>query len=534
MLHHGLERTILASIAGTTLAALFLTGDPGCGRDPAAASQEARSPDPILGPVLVIHGEVVPHAEVKKQVVLGSAGQTVLGLAKIKIWTDEELSRRVAAGESAQDFAVTEEEIEESIQEQEAQIREQFPSGDVTLEDLVPETEKLPERVKLIELFNKLFLPDDVTKFPPATVDALDRTEPTRALLEQLRAEGQEREGNPFLDGLLFQEIHKYLEETSDIQDGEDLPVELALRVNGEDVRVDDLWKEIESRVSPVDVRKAKQWIVNMRLLREDLEQDHLWLDPEAALAKYKEHSDPYKDQMFSQENIALAFKHYPSLRAYRDFRRAYDSFRQKIQAELTPENLKTFADKRTRALIGQSLIDVDVILLSAYDFKAQRWKPDGWREAKRRAQETAQAIAADPSKWDEILEKNSDFYDAPVPASMQGQENPDRKDKGRFRSKTRNPFMGLLEESEYWQFLNGKTIADFVCFEQQVGTIANPIRGPYGYYIPRLLRRTAAPPSASLSEADLLDMADQDYTTLRMSEHVQELIRRNEVYGLD
>jgi hypothetical protein len=336
------------------------------------------------------------------------------------------------------------------------------------------------------------------------------------------------------MEGILFEELRNYLESTSDITEGQDLPVELALKINGKEIRVDDLWKEVAPTISEVDVRKAKQWILSMRLLREDLEKDGLWLDPQAAAAKYEEHSAPFKGQMFSQENIALAFKKFPTLRAYRDFRWAYDSFRQKIQAELTPENLSAFAERRTRALLGQSTVDVDVILLSAFDFKTQRWKPQGWADARRRAQETAQAIAANPSKWDEILDKSSDFYDPPIPASMQGQPGIERKNRGRFRGQTRNPLMSLLEESEYWNFLNGKTITDFVCFEQAVGTIANPIRGPFGYYIPRLLRRVAAPPSASLSESDLLEMADQDYSMCRMNEYVQQLIQKSDVHGLD
>jgi hypothetical protein len=341
------------------------------------------------------------------------------------------------------------------------------------------------------------------------------------------------RDTNPLLEGVLFEEVMKYLESTSDVVEGQDLPVELALRVNAKDVRVDDLWKEILPTISEVDVRKAKQWIVNMRLLREDLEQAGLWLTKEQALAKYKEHSDPYVGSMLSQENIALAFKKFPSLRAYRDFRHAYDSFRQKIQAELTTENLKAFADRRTRGLIGQTQVDVDVILLSAYDFKGQRWKPDGWADARRRAEETSRAIAAEPAKWDQILDANSDFYDPPLAVSQQGQDI-ERNNKGRFRGRTRNPLMSALDESEFWNFLNGKTITDFVCFEQTVGTIANPIRGPYGYYIPRLLRRVSGPPSATLGEKELLEMADQDYTMTRMTEYAQELIQKSQVYGLE
>ncbi len=492
----------------------------------------AKSDAEILGPELVIHGEVVPLEVIRKQVVLGPAGQGALEMAKLKVWIDEELARRVAAGEALQDLEVGPEEVEQAIAEGEAQLQEQYPDGDVSLSDFVAEPEVLVNRVKVVEQFNKLFLPRDPAKFPQITVDAFNDTETMRQVLQQLQNEGKDRDPNPLMESALFQEVHGYLLKTSDIQEGEDLPVELALRVNGKDVRVDDLWKEIRAQVSPMDVRMAKQWIVNVRLLREDLERSSSWLSDEEAAMKYAEHSDPYKDSMFSQERIALVIKRYPSIRAYKELRRIYDSFQQKIQSELTPENLKAFAEKRTRALIGQGLVDVDVILLSAYDFKRQMWKANGWQEAERRAQEVAKAIAAQ-GNWDELLEKYSDFYDPPIPANMQGQPNPSQKNKGRFRAVARNPLMGMLEESEYWQFLNGRTITDFICFDQEVGTIANPIQGPHGYYIPRLLRRQTAPTSVTISDEDLIEMTEQDYTLVRLSEHVQELIRANEVYGL-
>jgi hypothetical protein len=97
----------------------------------------------------------------------------------------------------------------------------------------------------------------------------------------------------------------------------------------------------------------------------------------------------------------------------------------------------------------------------------------------------------------------------------------------------TRNQLMQNLEESEYWQFLNGKTVTDFIFFEQEPGSVANPMRGPHGWYIPRLRTRSAAPENVNLTEENLIIMAEQDYTLQRLSEYVQEIIASNEVYGL-
>ena len=70
---------------------------------------------------------------------------------------------------------------------------------------------------------------------------------------------------------------------------------------------------------------------------------------------------------------------------------------------------------------------------------------------------------------------------------------------KGTFGNKpqTRNQLMGYLNESEYRMFLYGPLLTDHIFFEQKMGSIAGPFRGPKGYYISRITGKT--PPTRPL-----------------------------------
>lgn len=489
--------------------------------------------DPILGPVLVIDGEVIPHDVIRRQVVWGPAGVVPLELAKLQVFIDEELARRKAAGQAPGDFDLTEAEVDKIFSDAEAAVAEQYPGGEVGLDDVLPAgREGLLDQASVTKRFLKVFVPPDPADFPEITVQAFNSTEENKALMEMLvqRHENpDENPSHPLMDSMIFQEVSGHIAKMSEIQRDADLPVSVAMRVNGKDILVDDIWKQIEHLVSIVEVRSAKQWIANMKLAREDLASRGHWLSDEEAAAAYAEHSDPYKDSMFSVERLAVAIKKYPSVEAYKEFRHLYDSFQKEIRLELNADDLRKFAQERTKQLVGQAQVDCDVILLSAYDFQKNIWKENGWADAAARAQEVLRQLVEEKRPWGEVLDEYSEFYDPPS-ADM---ASPTYRAKGRFRGKQRNVLLTLLGESECWQFLNGSTLTDYIFFEQEPGTVGQPVRGPFGYYIPRLLRRSPSPETLDMDDELLITLAEQDYTLLRLTEYVQNLIDNSEVYGL-
>ena len=504
----------------------------------APAGIELPESDPILGSVLVIEGEIIPHDVIRREVVRGPAGSAATQLEMLNVIITQEIARRVEQGASPGDFLISDKAVQDAIDINVEALKEQFPNGEVEIRHLLPVgIDGVAKQVHLTELFMLVFLPPgSVDDLPTTTLAAFDASEQGEIMLEALRSEreaeaaGEDLSGNFMFRQLITQTLREHLISSSDIELGNQLPVDVVMRVNGEDVLTATIWDRIKNYVSDVEVRQAKQWLANMILLERDLGAD--WLSEADAARKFDEHAEPYKDSMFSVENVALMVKKYPSVWVYKKFRRAYDSFQTKIRAELNPADLRAFADRRTKQLIGNALVDVDIILLSAYDFKEKRWIEDGWQKASDRSDEVFRQLAQEKTPWDEVLENFSDFYDLPTVAEA-GQNIPS-KSKGRFRSMTRNTLMQQIDESEYSQFLNGQTIVDFVFFGLNVGGISKPIRGPHGYYIVRLLRRQDAPTNSNLEDEQLIIMAEQDYTLLTLAEHCLKLRNESQVYGIE
>jgi len=81
--------------------------------------------------------------------------------------------------------------------------------------------------------------------------------------------------------------------------------------------------------------------------------------------------------------------------------------------------------------------------------------------------------------------------------------------------------------------FLTGNCVTDIMFFEQDVGTIENPIQGPYGYYIPRLIHRGAPTLKLSAIDAKSRPYLEQDYLTEQLRMYAQDLLAKAEVTGL-
>lgn len=513
----------------------------------AAAPVHGSTPGDILGRPLVIAGQTVPPAAIKRQLCVGPAGMAEVELAKLQVFMDEEIKRRRDSGAPPEEFMVSEQELEDFMKQTREELKEEYPEGDVTLEDLLAGLANSGrDRIVMTKLFQKLYLPDDPEKLPPITREALSK-DGDGALIDHLKQVHEERmKADPprgkraedrLFEQIITNQVTSYLQETADVVDDLDkLPLDVVQRVNGVDIKVDDIWKRIEGGLSPIDVRSAKQWITNMTLLENALEEAGAWITDEEADALYHVYSDPYKDSMFSIEKLAVAIKRFPSVRAYKDYRHVYESYQKLVADQLTPENLEKQAQFRTSKLVGQVAVDVDVLLISAFDFKTQKWKENGWRDAEQRMQEVVRVLTEEKRPWAEVLEQYSEFYEPPVPVSEKNQGNVGlHYDKGRFRNKQRNNLLSDLEESEYWLFLNGNSITDSIFYEQEPGTLADaPMKGPRGYYLPMLLRRSEPMTRIPLQPEQLKALTLEDYLMWHLNLFAQELIKKHEVYGLD
>lgn len=511
--------------------------------DAKPAVENLPADDVLLGKPLVINGKVVPFEEVKRQVCLGRIGVTEIESAKLDVYIEQERQRRLNSGASKEDVAVAEQELAEFTAELEDEIKREYPGGDVTVASLFsPLTNDPPaERLRAQKLFQKLFLPDNPADYPPTTLEAILRAPGGDVWLEELKSSYQARAATETpgkknrelreQDDALLMTIIDHLQSSAMIEPMTESG--LLYRVNGVDIRIDDIWGRIKPMITTMEVHAAKQWIVNTTLLEEALKAAGAWLTEEEAEAAYAAHSDPYKDSIFSYERIAISLKQFPSVDRYRHYRRIYDSFYRMMKPQMTEDALKKQGEYRTDKLIGQVTVDADVILCSAFDFKAGRWKPDGWIEAENRMKDVLQLLVEEQRPWEEMVEKYSDFYQPPIPTSAPA-ELEGGAVKGRFREYQRNNMQGELGESEYGLFLNGSSITDFIFYEQEVGTLGQPMRGPYGWYLPRLIRRSKPPRQLTAKPETVSALRIDDYVVTNLNKYVQDLIAKSEVYGLE
>jgi len=516
---------------------------------PAAEPEAARpklenlpTDDQLFGKPLVIAGQVVPFEALKREVCLGQVGMTEIEERKIQIYVRQEIERRRKEGAADAEIDLSAAELEAFIKELEEEIKKEYPEGGIGMEDLMAglASNDPRDRLRTERLFQKLFLPDDPAQFPPVTLEAILKNPGGESILDHYKtlAAGGEGAGRAksvaerSFDSAILQQVLQHLQSTAQIV--KDPAPGVLYRVNGVDVTVEEVWNDIRPFVTTMEVRAAKQWLVNATLVRRELEQAGKWLSSEAAAAKYDEMSAPYRDSIFSIENLAVAVKRFPSVDRYKEYMHLRDSFEEYIAGEMTPEALKKHAEERTNRVIGQVSADVDVILCAAFDFKTNRWKEDGWAEAEARMKDVVNLLVEEQQPWDVLVEKYSDFYQPPTPLSQRGQEDPNRSIKGRFRNIQRNTLLGELGEHDYWMFLNGSSITDFVFFQQEVQSLGQPMRGPLGWYLPRLMRRTKPPQRLSMDPKVQDELVRDDFLTYRLNLFAQELVKKNEVFGLE
>ena len=495
--------------------------------------------DPILGEPLVVEGEVVPFERIKREICLGPLGQGEIADERTRIFIDEERQRRVQGGAS-EGLTVPETEIEEYLSTVEQGIQAEFPDGSVDMKDFYAELSSYDPRAKIRYQmdFALLFLPDDPAQFPPVTLEAILKNPAGQAILEHYKtsfdpaAGPREKDaGEMQFDQTILQQILGHLMEVSTIT--ADPAPGILYRVNGVDIAVDTIWERILPRVTPVSLLSAKQWLVKTMLLEKALQDAGAWLTDEEAYIAYHAHSDPYKDSMFSVESIALKMKNFPSVERYKHYRRLMDSFkrlRNPSEAELTE-----YAKQRTNKVLGQVTCDVDIILCSAFDFRFNTWPENGWQDAATRMKEVVRLLVEEQRPWEEMVAQRSEFYEMPVAASQPRPVDPERPGKGQFRNVQRNALTQYLGETDYGIFLTGSCVTDTIFFAQEVGTIASqPIRGPFGWYLPRLLQRSKPPTRIPMDEGTQRDLVLDDYLTTELARFADQLVREKEVYGLD
>ena len=524
-----------------------------------ALAQESAAPTatPEIGPVQVdldtlrralppeavpAEGLMIPATSVRRQLVY-QFGSAALEARKLDVFIKQEMQNQIDAGADPTTFGITEEEVAAAVQETIEQVKLQYPT-------LEPETvlihnqvdvANLPTLTRQGKLFDMVFLPDDPNEWPPVTTEALksrlglefieklqegyaERKKLEESQTPEERAQTKQNQG--MFNMLMRQQVRQALDEAADVQTaGDELPVDVAMRVNGVDIKTDDVFAEIAPRLSAQDIEDAQRWLVKNALVEQALKASGSWLSDEEFAAEWAAHEEENANSLFPLEALARTFKGFPSMESYAQHYRLLESFERHL-GELDDAMLQAHMDARANDMLNLATVEAEVILVSAFDFEKNKWIEDGWEKAAQEAVQVVEALAdASGENWDELLETHSDFWDPPAPAQpMVQQQPPQRKNKGRLGARNRNDMLRLLGESDYTIYLDGFSVVDEIFFQMEAGEVGGPFLGPHGYYIVRIVRRSPPAGMRGLGDAPFRDMVRQDYVADQLNQFAAKL----------
>lgn len=542
---------------------------------PAGPDEEVQEIDRTLfGAPLVVNGETVPEAELKRYLAMG-IGLNQVQVAKFGKIIEIELAMRAEAGEDVSKYEVGVEEADAKFAREVDDFKLRFPTLDVQTEigRSFLHADLYRAQLENAMLFDKLFFPEDPDDWPELTKQLIigeygqDWIDDAKQSYERRKAAAEEH-GLDYIpeDDPIFVEALKsvVLEGLRNFYHIESDPTQLEpgvlLSVEGFDVTIDEVFYQIAPYLRRDHVADAKQWVVLTRLLEDYLAGYELPDGGQALITQpefrenFVEEGKTWDQTLNDYDMLALQVFGFPSLSAYATHERLSRSFSRVLQAEtdaaaaaaegeadwsgkVVTDDVLRESLNRTNKITGAAKATVEVILISAYDFENNHWKEDGWAWAKQHAEEVKRALD-EGATWKDTLEHESELWDPPIPDTGHTPQF-GRKFKGTFggQPQTRNQLLSLLEESEYRIFLDGSSVTDHVFFEQERGTIEGPLEGVYGYYITRKMGQTPPVTPLNLNEPVHRDIALQHHVrhelNLKAHELLDEAVAEGRVQGL-
>ncbi|MCA9003333.1 MAG: peptidyl-prolyl cis-trans isomerase, partial [Planctomycetes bacterium] len=320
------------------------------------------------------------------------------------------------------------------------------------------------------------------------------------------------------------------------------------------------------------DVYEAKMFLALMAATQDRLEAEGNLQPLEPFMEKLAEQkaASANAGTFGSIGFIATAAYRFPSVESFQDYSYLFESFEESIKDRLqllpdgsVPQELVEHYET-VQGIIGIARVRAETLLVSAFDDPNNEWIDGGWQKAYDRAialraeiddysqryeaQEAARAEAAangeefQPEEllqpfdvwWSRFLDLNSDFWDAPLPASGKMPPANTMRDKGRFQGvpTTRNDMKNQLGESVYTHFLWDTAAVDEIFFNVPVGAVGGPFRGPKGYFISYVKERVPPSKRLNLKDERTLEAVQDDYAQLLFRRYAHEALNQAEVSG--
>jgi hypothetical protein len=332
---------------------------------------------------------------------------------------------------------------------------------------------------------------------------------------------------------------------------------------------VDEIWADVMRFVTRHEIDQARRFLVLIEATRQRLEEEGHLITEEEAAAHLEEIRGKFGSNIFGLGQMAVGAHQFPSVESYAAYMPLLESYRRSAEAsiESPPEGglapvLREHLPMANQVM-GLAKVDAEILLVAALDMSDYRWMDDGWNIArkkaewlkseiekngvayadyrKRRMEAAAEGTPLEADEdlmephdfWSRLLDEHCEFWDPPPP--LEGRPGSDHayKKLGRFGERTRNDMRSLLGESPYQNFLNGGLLTDAVYFKTPIGTVAGPLRGPHGWYLVKVIKRTPPARPLNINDERHVEILKEDWARLTFINYAHDALEAAEVTGL-
>lgn len=488
-------------------------------------------------------------------------------------------------------LAPTDAELQSDAKRQFDEFRKRYPVLDLDTEVTRKHRsmELFKDYARIDMYFDNVFYPEDPADWPDTTIEAV-RADSGATLLDdavnsyQMRREHADKTGEPLgkedsiYTTMMRQIVRDALFNTIDFKTAFDgLPDDIVLTADKDydgkpemTLTTAKIWDDVKGTVTKNEIEMAKRWFVASTAVADRLKTDGVLLDEAGRKQVIADVQKQFVGTYITIDILAMQTYYFPSTESFKEYYCLSKSYEKLMEPKLAPgengelaEPLKAHLDRANRVM-GLGQIDVDCILVSAFDIPKNRWKPDGWNWAKKQADEikvkldqnaaayTAQREAAAKAQaesqefkpenpvlepivfWTSMINDHSEYWDPPTPENNAGKGSDiGMKKRGRFGLRYRNDLEGYVGENPYYHWVTGNSVTDRAFFDTAEGTIQGPFKGPLGYYLVRVSRRLPPTFPLNVAEPKKADLVKNDFLRASFIEYTKEAVAKADVKGM-
>ena len=330
---------------------------------------------------------------------------------------------------------------------EEAKRKVQAEGGDPADIDLPPPPQPVPEAdLSFLHPESLAMIPED---FRPLVVESYSRGQELHAYLRM---------------GLVT-ELKRGLVESADIVFEPELlgdaASEILFTVDGEPVRIDQIYPLVESRVQPANQRLALRELVRLRVADIALNAADALASLDSVDTWFEEMRALYANTFIPLAN-AIFLRGFPNEHHYRRYWRRKISYQKLLEKTLSEEELKNHYSKAGRLFFARGALTADVAFFPI-DSTAEAGSPTSREGADQRVAELLGRLSEGESF-------------ASVAQGLDTYPKTPGVEHGRFRSLVRNRIRQALHESEYSAFAMGYSLADELFYLSVEAEVVGPV----------------------------------------------------------